>query len=185
SLTTPVDVAADLPGLQYAFDFGSGYGAWGSSSGANFTTTDNGPLAVKGKVRDKDGGVTEYTATVQVNNVAPTAALSNGGPVSEGSPATVSFSGASDPSSADAAAGFRFSFALSPAGLAGSYAAAGAASSAQFTFADNGSYTVYGRVFDKDGGYTDYQTTVVVTNVAPTATLMGPAPGSVYAAGTA
>src|SRR5262249_6493902 len=161
SLTTPVDVAADLPGLQYAFDFGSGYGAWGSSSGANFTTTDNGPLAVKGKVRDKDGGVTEYTATVQVLNVAPIAALSNSGPVDEGSPATVSFSGASDPSSADTAAGFRYSFALSAAGLATTYASAGTASTADFTFGEPGTYTVYGRIFDKDNGYRDYTTSVV------------------------
>jgi hypothetical protein len=32
------------------------------------------------------------------------------------------------------------------------YLDAGTAASARFTWADNGSYTVYARVFDKDGG---------------------------------
>src|SRR5205807_1962625 len=34
---------------------------------------------------------------------------------------------------------------------------------------DNGSYTVYGRIFDRDGGSTDYATTLVVNNAAPSA----------------
>ncbi|MGA2060932.1 MAG: PKD domain-containing protein, partial [Thermoguttaceae bacterium] len=93
----------------------------------------------------------------------------------EGSPATVSFSGASDPSNTDTAAGFHYSFATSASALAGDYASAGAADAAQFTFDDNGTYTVYGRIIDKDGGYTDYQTVVVVNEVAPTVNLIGSA----------
>jgi Ca2+-binding RTX toxin-like protein len=40
------------------------------------------------------------------------------------------------------------------------------------TFAnpDDLTYIVYGRVFDKDGGFRDYETTVVVNNTAPTIT---------------
>ena len=37
------------------------------------------------------------------------------------------------------------------------------------TFADDGSYTVYGRVSDKDGGTRTYSALVTVNNVAPTA----------------
>src|SRR5205085_435102 len=40
---------------------------------------------------------------------------------------------------------------------------------AQYTFNDNGTYTVKGRVKDKDGGSTTYTTAVSVTNAAPTA----------------
>src|SRR5206468_2199235 len=48
--------------------------------------------------------------------------------------------------------------------------AAGADSSAAFAFDANGSYTVYGRVFDKDGGSSDYSTTVIVLNAPPAVT---------------
>jgi hypothetical protein len=82
--------------------------------------------------------------------VAPTAVLGNDGPVNEGGPATVTFGGASDLSPVDTPAGFRYSSALDPCCLATSYDAAGTAASARFTWADNGSYTVYApRVFTK------------------------------------
>ena len=59
--------AADTAaGFTYAFDCGAGYGAWSSSPTAACDTTDVGPLAVRGAIRDKDGGTTEYTATVAV-----------------------------------------------------------------------------------------------------------------------
>src|SRR5947208_4635025 len=46
------------------------------------------------------------------------------------------------------------------------------------TYDDNGTYTVRARIIDKDGGYTEYTTSVSATNVAPTATLSnnGPKP---------
>jgi PKD repeat protein len=37
---------------------------------------DNPGVTVKGKIQDKDGGVTEYTASVVINNVAPTVSAS-------------------------------------------------------------------------------------------------------------
>jgi Ca2+-binding RTX toxin-like protein len=128
-----------------------------------------GPTDVIITVRDASSQATT-TFALTVNNVAPTATLSNNGPVPEGSPATVTFDSPSDPSSADTAAGLRYSFALSAEDLATGYAAAGTASTASFTFTEDGSYTVYGRIFDKDGGFTDATTTVVVTNAAPTVT---------------
>ncbi len=67
SFTDPHDVAADLPGLTYAFDCGAGaFGAFSSTATASCPTTDVGTVTVRGAIRDKDGGVTEYTATVQV-----------------------------------------------------------------------------------------------------------------------
>jgi hypothetical protein len=76
SLTAAYDPStADMSSLQYAFDCGdgSGYGSYGPSNTASCPTTD-GPesRAVMGKIQDKDGGVTEYGATVPVNNVPPT-----------------------------------------------------------------------------------------------------------------
>ena len=61
--------AADsAAGLEYAFDCGdgTGYGPFGSSSTASCPTSDVGVRAVRGQVRDKDSGVTEYTASVAV-----------------------------------------------------------------------------------------------------------------------
>lgn len=48
-------------GFTYSFDCGSGYGPFGSYHSFSCSTTDNGSRVVKGKVRDKDGGVSEYT----------------------------------------------------------------------------------------------------------------------------
>jgi hypothetical protein len=77
-------------------------------------------------VTDKDGGSqTSATANVEVDNVAPTATLSNSGPIDEASSATVSFTGAADVSPLDTAAGFHYSFALGTDGLANTYDTAG------------------------------------------------------------
>src|SRR5205823_6595087 len=149
---------------------GATYAGSGTSASTSCTFTDNGSFPVKARIIDKDGGFTEYTTTVTVNNVPPTATLANSGPVDEGSPATITFSGASDPSSADTSAGFHYSYDCTGNGtnLASSYGAAGTSASSNCTFADNGPYTVYGRIFDKDNGFSTYTTSVTVTNVPPT-----------------
>ena len=67
SLTNATDAApADRPGLTYAFDCGSGYGAFGTSTTASCPTDSVGTRSVGAKVRDDDGGVTEYRASVSV-----------------------------------------------------------------------------------------------------------------------
>jgi uncharacterized protein len=68
SLTSPSDPSApDLAvGFSYAFDCGGGYGVFGPASSASCPTSDTGSRSVGGKILDKDGGVTEYRATVNV-----------------------------------------------------------------------------------------------------------------------
>jgi hypothetical protein len=136
----------------------------------NHTYQDNGTYTVNVTVTDKDGSASNtVTFQVVVTNLAPTAtSLTNSGPVNEGSPVMVSLTGVSDPSPVDMGS-LHFSFATDPSGLAANYAAAGTTNSAAFTFADNGSYTIVGRVYDKDGGISaTFSTTVVVNNVPPT-----------------
>jgi hypothetical protein len=71
SLTAPFDPSSvdTATGFTYAFDLGSGYGDFGSSNTASITTIVSGLVTVKGKVMDKDGDLTEYTAEVTVNQV--------------------------------------------------------------------------------------------------------------------
>ena len=120
--------------------------------------------------------------SVTINNVAPTAVLSNSGPVDEGSSANVSFSGQFDPSAADTTAGFHYAYDFNNDGVfdlgSGDYAGSGTSASAAVPasyLADGpNSVTVKARVIDKDGGFTDYTTNVVVNNVAPTVNAGGP-----------
>lgn len=133
----------------------------------DFIPTDNGLYTIRLTVFDGiDAGVS--TIDILVNNVAPTADLALVAPPAlEGMPFDVTFTNILEPSTDDLA-NLRFSYALSPGALAADFASAGAASTQSFTFSDNGSYVIYGRVFDDDGGVSDViQITVDVQNVAP------------------
>ena len=68
ALTSPQDPSAadTAAGFEYAFDCGSGYGAFGTSASTSCATADTGSRSVGGQIRDKDGGVAEYRATVRV-----------------------------------------------------------------------------------------------------------------------
>jgi Endonuclease/Exonuclease/phosphatase family/PKD domain len=68
SLDDPADVStADAGSLQFAFDCGGGFGSYGSAQSATCTAAYDGTQTVAGRVRDKDGGVSTYTATVQIS----------------------------------------------------------------------------------------------------------------------
>jgi hypothetical protein len=128
---------------------------------------------VRARIIDKDGGSTEYTTTVVVNNVAPTAILGNNGPVNEGSPATITFSGQSDPSSTDTAAGFHYAYDCSGGSTTTATYSSGSITSAtsSCTYNDGpADKTVAAWIFDKDGASTRYTTSVHVNNVPPTVT---------------
>jgi PKD repeat protein/N-acetylneuraminic acid mutarotase len=77
SLTNPLDPSPvdQAAGFTYAFDCGSGYGAFATSISVSCPTVDNGLIPIRAKLRDKDGGVREYTATQTVANVAPNVTL--------------------------------------------------------------------------------------------------------------
>ncbi len=146
-----------------------------TSSFANsqaFSFADNGTYIVYARVLDADGGKTDYQTTVTVNNVAPTATISPAASILEGGSTTISLTGANDPSSIDAASLKYFFSTSATARNAATYGSSGSANNATFTFGDNGTNVVYARIIDKDGGRTDYQTTITVNNVAPTPTIV-------------
>src|SRR5207248_434048 len=113
SLTGASDVSSvDLAnGFTYAFDCGdgNGYSAFAGASSASCPTNDNGTRNVGAKIRDKDGGVSTYTGTVTIANVAPTSTFpttSASGVVNQA--VTLSFGPVTDPSATDTAAGFHY-----------------------------------------------------------------------------
>jgi hypothetical protein len=191
SLTNPFDPsqADTLAGFHYAFALdktnlaNATYANSGTSASTTFTFDDDGSYTAYGRILSADEGFTDYSTVVQVNTVAPTATLSNNGPVNEGSAVTVSFTNPFEPSVADTQAGFHYAFALDPGTLSNAtYANSGTSTSASFTFDDDGSYTVYGRILNEDGAFTDYSTVVQVNTVAPTATLSNNGPADVGSA---
>jgi PKD repeat protein len=133
---------------------------------AQYTWFDNGMYLVKAKIMDNDGGFTEYTTDVIVNNFAPIASLGNDGPKDEGSIVTVSFSGQYDPGTSGTLV---YSFDWNNDGIYEIVDQVGA--SAQYTWFDNGLYTVKAKIKNEEGGYNEYTTVVTVNNVPPTATL--------------
>lgn len=187
--------------LSYTWDI-NGDGVFGDASGVSPTLTwaqlqalsppiNDGPNTFNVKVRVDDGHehqVTSTAALLNIGNTAPTAALVNSSPVAEGSSVNIVFANPYDPSAADTAAGFRYSYDFNndgdfsdPGDLAGVSSA-----SAAFTLSRFGSYTVRGRISDKDGGFRDYTSVVVVTDapiaaagVAVTATAGAPLAGVV------
>jgi hypothetical protein len=94
SLTSPYDPSSvdTAAGFEYAFDCGSGYGSWSSTSTASCPTTDYGTRNVKAKIRDQDLAETEYTATVTINDVLPTS-VNGGGPYTSIAGAPVAITG--------------------------------------------------------------------------------------------
>jgi hypothetical protein len=162
SLSAASDVAADLPTLQYAFDCGSGYGVFSSSTSTACSTDDSGTYTVRGRIRDKDGGETEYISDSCVSNVAPSATFHTPTTANEGTPFTLSLSNPNDPSPADNTAGFTYAF-----DCGSGYAALSPANTANCQAGVSGTWTVKGKIRDKDGDEMQYTGTVVVVNIPP------------------
>jgi subtilisin-like proprotein convertase family protein len=172
--TTP-----SLVGASYEWDV-DGDGQYDDATGANPTVSaatlasiglGDGPDSSSLRVRVTSGSavLTSSATTLTVFNVAPTATFSNDGPVALGSTATVSFTGRTDPSSADTTAGFRHSYDFDDDGDwevgDGTYAGSSTSTSATVPTSildEPGTYEVNGRIIDKDGGQTTYTTTITV-----------------------
>jgi hypothetical protein len=148
-----------------------------ASAAATCGSSDNGVRAVKGKIKDKNNGIREYTSNVTVSNAAPSATFDAPATVAEGVAFSLAFRNPSDPSSADTAAGFHYAFACNGGSLGGAtYANSGTATSASCTLPDGpGNYVVRARIIDKDNGYREYLANVAATNVAPSAAFGAPA----------
>jgi hypothetical protein len=167
SLTNPVDVPADLGNLQYAFDCGSGYDAFSATNTASCPTVDDSIRNVGGKVMDKDGGVSEYTATVTINNVAPIVEIPvvSPEPSTEGSSVTASAT-FNDPGINDTPFTCIVNYGDGSGDLTGTVNSNTCTGPAH-VYLTFGAYTVTISVTDKDGGTGSNATThVVIYNFA-------------------
>jgi PKD repeat protein len=163
----------------YSWAFGDGTSATGTLTPSH-AYADNGTYTVTLTVTDASGQSATSTATAAIANVAPTATFANGGAVNEGSAGAVSFTNPFDPSPVDTAAGFKYSYDFNNDGVfeITDTAAASATVPASYLADGPAARVVHGRIKDKDGGFTDYTTTITVLNVPPTVTVGGPYSGT-------
>lgn len=181
--------------VSYSWDingdgtFGDAVGQFPTLNWAQLSAlgVNDGPGSRNVRVLVTDGitaPVVSGATTLTINN-APPSATGITGPtnLTEGQTGTYSLTGPSDPSSVDQAS-LRYAFAVNGTPTT-SYAAASPTNSFPFTFPDNGTYSVNGRVIDKDGGITGvFSITVNVANVAPTVSASLTPPTSIPFGGT-
>jgi hypothetical protein len=165
SLTNASDPsqADTTTGFQYAFDCGSGYGAFSASPSAN-CSADDGPAtpSVGAKIKDKDEGIRTYTDSVTVKNVPPTIQSVTASAQNALTGKNVTFTGsATDPSNADTTFGFYWKWAID-GGAFGNYGLVKANTYAT-SFGSCGSHYVSAQAKDKDNG----ESVVFSTNSNP------------------
>src|SRR5262249_51971957 len=122
----------------------------------------DGPLTrtVHGRVTDSTGRYTDYTTTIQVVNVAPTATFTMPPTALPGSTVDFNAGSATDPGKADVAAGFTWSWNFGDGGTA-------PGQSATHIYSTAGTYTVTLSVKDKDGGVGISTSTITVSQSTP------------------
>ena len=186
TFSDPFDPSTDAAAAGFHYSFAadpsqltSSYANAGLADSASFTFTAQGSFPVYGRILDEGGGYSDYTTSVTVADVPPTANFSNNGPVNVGSPVVISFTNSYSPSTLDTEEGFHYSYATDPSQLAASYATAGTSSTDSLTFNVQGTYTIYGQIYCVDNEISEYTTTVTVNDVPPTASFTNNGPVSV------
>ncbi len=148
---------AEGDALTYAWDL-DGNGTYETPGQTAVFSADDGPATPTVSVRVSDGSASATsTATVNVSNVDPTATFNAPDSATAGFPFTLSLTSPSDPSAADTAAGFEYSF-----DCGSGYGSFGALASTTCTATDAGPVNVGGKIRDKDGGVSEYRDTVAV-----------------------
>jgi hypothetical protein len=104
--------------------------------------------------------------SVTVTDVAPRATFSSGIRVVQGKTATVTFTAPTDPSAADRAAGFKYSYDFDNDGkFELSNVTSASATVPASVLSTLGNHTIRGRITDKDGVGRDYATSIYVVSV--------------------
>lgn len=169
---SPADAAA---GFTYTWNFGDG--ATSSVAAPSHAYAAPGSYVVTLQARDKDGGTSTATATVNIASNPPVGTLTAGS-ANEGGTGTVGFSNITGGSG-----GNKFSFDFDNNGTfeITDSTSASATVPASFLADGPGSRTIRGRIKDSSGSYSDYTATMTIANVPPTvqfAGTFGGAPGT-------
>jgi hypothetical protein len=117
---------------------------------------------------------TNDATTAAAATPGPTATFSNNGPVAVNQPVTISFTNPSDPLYGNGPAAYTYAFDFGGGSFLSSPQTS--VSSVTHTFSAPGTYTVYGRIYDLTGAFTQYSTTVTITGDGIYA--VGAGPGS-------
>lgn len=133
----------------------------GPDGKASVLATANGVAGEYAVNNTAAGGTMKHVSLLTNTSSVPEGALRNSGPALTGRPVTVRFF-IPPGVSTDVRASLHFTIALSPGGLATSYAGAGVVDHAALRFSQPGDYTVYGRMFASDGSFEEYTTVVTV-----------------------
>jgi hypothetical protein len=119
-------------------------------------------------VTDAAGNTSLTSESITITNVAPTAVFS-GSTITQGAAGTVTFTNPYDPSTADTAAGFTYSYDFNDDGTYDLVTTTPTATVPASYLTTTGAHTIAGKITDKDGGYTTYTTTVQVNAATNTA----------------
>ena len=172
TLSTDPDAGSGDSIVSYGWDLDDD-GVFDDATGASpsWSFEDNGTYPVALQVTDTFGATGTATATVSVDNVAPTATFDAPESVLAGDDIELALTDASDPSTADTAAGYEYAF---DCGDGSGLSDFGAESSVTCATDTAGTRTVEGRIRDKDGGTSTYTATVEIIPPNEPPELVGP-----------
>jgi PKD repeat protein len=160
----------DRASLQYALDCGqgAGYTAWSATNVLSCAViADQRPaFPVRAKVRDKDGGETEYQINLTITNAAPVVTLAATSATAIQVGQSVSFQGSfTDKGVNDAPWTYSLAWSDGTAAQAGTLPQQGGVITGTHVFNKAGTFSVRLSVRDKDG--TTGRSTIVTVTVAP------------------
>ena len=140
-------------GFQYAFDCGTGLGAFGAATSVVCPIQpDNRTLAVSGQIRDKDGGTKAYSGSVSVKNVVPKVTISAGSATTLTLGTTFSLDGSfTDPGVLDAPWTYSIAWGDGTSATTGT-GVPGTPLAATHRFNKRGTWTIKMTVTDRNGG---------------------------------
>ncbi len=172
TLSTDPDAGSGDSIVSYEWDLDDD-GVFDDATGVSpsWSFDDNGTYPVALQVTDTFGATGTATATVSVDNVAPTATFDAPESVLAGEDIELALTDASDPSTADSAAGFEYAF---DCGDGTGLSEFGTEASLTCATDTAGTRTVEGRIRDKDDGTSTYSAAVEIIPANEAPELVGP-----------